>query len=71
MYPSQAPGFVGTNPDSPLFAERVTIHTLNAVGVTPKSFAPPGYEPAAENTWNLAIGFLENGNQRSVYLLSD
>ncbi|KAI0783856.1 hypothetical protein BC629DRAFT_1593993 [Irpex lacteus] len=35
MYPSQAPGFVGTNPDSPLFAERVTIHTLNAVGVTP------------------------------------
>ncbi|KAI0091104.1 hypothetical protein BDY19DRAFT_1067684 [Irpex rosettiformis] len=66
MYPSQAPGFVGINPDTPLFAERVMIHTLNAVGVIPKSFAPPGYSSAADNNWNVAAGFLENGNQRRV-----
>ena len=64
MYPSQAPGFAGTNPDTPLFSERVTIHTLNAIGVIPKSFAPPGYASGAGDSWNVAAGFLENGNQR-------
>ncbi|KAI0696900.1 hypothetical protein BC835DRAFT_1271093 [Cytidiella melzeri] len=64
MYPSQAPGFVGTNPTTPLLTERVTIGALNAPGITPKSYAPPGYVHATEHTWNAAAGYLENGDQR-------
>jgi hypothetical protein len=64
MYPSQAPGFVHPDPDKPLYSESVSIHTLNAPGVVPKSYAPPGYAHAAQHTWNAAAGYLENGDQR-------
>ncbi|KAJ3554715.1 hypothetical protein NM688_g2961 [Phlebia brevispora] len=64
MLPSEAPGFVPANPDAPLFTERVIIHTLNAVGVVPRSFAPPGYVSSTEGNYNTVAGYLENGNQR-------
>ncbi|KAI0342666.1 hypothetical protein BDW22DRAFT_1357119 [Trametopsis cervina] len=67
MYPSQASGFVSANPETVLFAERVSLHALNALGVIPKSYAPPGYVAPAEHTWNTAAGFLENGNQRFLH----
>ncbi len=64
MFPSEAPGFVPANPDIPLFTEKVTIHTLGAVGISPRSFAPPGYAPSIEGNYNTVTGYLENGNQR-------
>ena len=63
-FPSEAPGFVPTNPDVPLFSEKVTIHTLNAAGVMPRTFAPPGYAHSNEGNYNTVTGYLENGNQR-------
>ena len=69
MYPCQAPGFVCTDPDATLFTEGVTIHTMNAVGVTPRSYAPPGYAAAQDGNYNNVAGYLENGNQRSAIIL--
>lgn len=64
MFPSEAPGFVPANADTPLFTEKVVIHTLNAAGVVPRSLAPPGYAPSIEGNYNTVTGYLENGNQR-------
>ncbi|PSR81579.1 hypothetical protein PHLCEN_2v6345 [Hermanssonia centrifuga] len=64
MFPFEAPGFVPANPDVPLFTERVMVHTLNAVGIIPRSFAPPGYAGSMEGNYNNVAGYLENGNQR-------
>jgi hypothetical protein len=66
MYPCQAPGFVCPNPDTTLFTEGVVIHTMNPIGVVPRSYAPPGYASAHEGNYNNVAGFLENGNQRSA-----
>ncbi|TBU40330.1 hypothetical protein BD309DRAFT_967722 [Dichomitus squalens] len=61
----QAPGFAPASSDvEPLISERVTITGLNAPGVVPRSYAPPGYVHAEEGDYNTAMGYLENGNQR-------
>jgi len=59
-----APGFVQTGTDPVLQTEKVVIHTANAIGVTPRSYAPPGYEHKEEGNYNNAVGYLEIGNQR-------
>lgn len=68
MFPSEATGFVPAAADVPLFTERVIVHTLSAPGVTPRSFAPPGYAQSTEGNYNTVAGYLENGNQRCVRL---
>lgn len=68
MYPPEAPGFVPANPLTALFTEIVTIHTLGPVGVTPRAFAPPGYAPQIQANYNIAAGYLENGNQRQALI---
>jgi hypothetical protein len=63
--PPQVPGFVSaTGPDEPLLTQRVTITMVSAPGVVPVSQVPPGYEIPTEGNYNVATGFLENGNQR-------
>lgn len=47
-----------------LQTEKVVIHTMNAAGISPRSYAPPGYEQREEGNYNNAVGYLENGNQR-------
>lgn len=64
LLPFEAPGFSQEGQQSALLTEGVTIHTANAPGVIPRSYAPPGYEHAQEGNYNNAIGYLENGNQR-------
>lgn len=68
MFPCVASGYAAASPDAPLFSEPVTIHTLNPVGVVPRSYAPPGYAQAVEGNYNNVAGFLENGNQRSAIM---
>ena len=63
-----APGFVPTSPDTVLLTEKVTIHTANAVGVSPRSYAPPGYEQTTGGNYNNTVGYLENGNQRWAFV---
>jgi hypothetical protein len=59
------PGFApAIAPEDPLVIERVTITLTNAPGVIPCSQIPPGYEFPADEDFNVATGFLENGNQR-------
>ncbi|KAI1796920.1 hypothetical protein LXA43DRAFT_985107 [Ganoderma leucocontextum] len=62
----QAPGFAPAMPGSvePLISESVTITSLNAPGIVPRSYAPPGYVHAQDGDFNTVMGFLENGNQR-------
>ncbi|KAM5531766.1 hypothetical protein V8D89_014536 [Ganoderma adspersum] len=62
----EAPGFAPATPGSvePLISERVTITSLNAPGIAPRSYAPPGYVHEHEGDYNTAMGYLENGNQR-------
>ncbi len=64
----EAPGFAPAMPGSiePLISERVTVTSLNAPGVVPRSYEPPGYVHAHEGDYNTAMGYLENGNQRCV-----
>lgn len=64
----EVPGFAPVAPGSvePLISERVTITSLNAPGIVPRSYAPPGYVHAHEGDYNTAMGYLENGNQRCV-----
>ena len=64
MYPPQAPGLVVTSPEEPLFTEGVSINVLNAVGIIPRSYAPPGYAHSSAGNYNNVAGYLENGNQR-------
>ena len=65
----KTPGFAPGHPgDDPLLLEPVTIASLNAPGVTPRSShaVPPGYARPGEGDYNTTIGYLENGNQRCV-----
>ena len=67
----KAPGFTpapGQSGDGPLLLEPVTITSLNAPGVVPRSsqVVPPGYAHKSQGDYNTTIGFLENGNQRCV-----
>ncbi|KAF8206241.1 hypothetical protein K438DRAFT_1816872 [Mycena galopus ATCC 62051] len=63
LLPFSITGFapLGTGP---LLSEPVKIMTKSVPGVTPKSYAPPGYEKPEGSDYNSAVGFLENGNQR-------
>ncbi|KAI0303667.1 hypothetical protein B0F90DRAFT_1892715 [Multifurca ochricompacta] len=68
LLPPQVPGFTpATEPEDPLLIQRITITMAGAPGVTPSSQIPPGYEVAFEGNYNVATGFLENGNQRFLH----
>ena len=67
----KTPGFApapGQTGDDPLLLEPVTIASVNAPGVLPRTShaGPPGYAPRSEGDYNTTAGFLENGNQRCV-----
>ncbi|KAF7336762.1 hypothetical protein MVEN_02111400 [Mycena venus] len=66
LSPFSTTGFtaLGTEPGKSLLSEPVKIVTKHVPGVTPRSYAPPGYEKPEENDYNSAVGYLENGNQR-------
>lgn len=64
MYPFHASGFNPSEaPTEALLSEKLVITSANAPGVVPRSYAPPGYVPP-EGDYNIATGYLENGNQR-------
>ena len=68
----QAPGFApaaAASKDAPLVLEPVTIVSVNAVGVVPRSYAPPGYADTSTGDYMTTMGYLENGNQRYVRAL--
>ncbi|OCH95904.1 hypothetical protein OBBRIDRAFT_809459 [Obba rivulosa] len=68
LYPFSASGFSSAVPATePLLTESVTITSSNAVGITPRSYAPPGYDKKDEGDYNTAAGYLENGNQRFLH----
>lgn len=68
MYPFEAPGYTPKEaPTETLLKEKLVITAANAPGVVPRSYTPPGYV-APESDYNIAAGFLENGNQRCVPL---
>ncbi|KAH9168854.1 hypothetical protein EDB89DRAFT_2115250 [Lactarius sanguifluus] len=68
LLPPQVPGFTPTTaPDGPLLMERITVTLANAPGIIPTSQIPPGYEAPTEGNYNVATGFLENGNQRFLH----
>ncbi|KAH9052919.1 hypothetical protein EDB83DRAFT_2542899 [Lactarius deliciosus] len=68
LLPPQVPGFTPmTTTDEPLLMERITVTLANAPGIIPTSQIPPGYEAPAEGNYNVAAGFLENGNQRFLH----
>ncbi|KAI0326428.1 hypothetical protein GY45DRAFT_1285553 [Cubamyces sp. BRFM 1775] len=80
LLPFQAPGFVPSAGHSggasaasgsgagavgeALLSERIAIASVNAPGVVPRSYAPPGYVFPEEGDYNNTVGYLENGNQR-------
>ncbi|KAI9000455.1 hypothetical protein BD414DRAFT_1082 [Trametes punicea] len=71
LLPFQAPGFTPAASDASswlegaaLLSEHVTIACVNAPGIIPRSYAPPGYVYPQEGDYNSVIGYLENGNQR-------
>ncbi|KAI0052249.1 hypothetical protein FA95DRAFT_1483827 [Auriscalpium vulgare] len=65
VLPPQVSGFVPSVPVAePLLSERITVALANARGVVPRSHVPPGYAVEIEGNYNVATGFLENGNQR-------
>ncbi|KAJ7285158.1 hypothetical protein C8J57DRAFT_1498005 [Mycena rebaudengoi] len=66
LLPFAITGFtpLGVAPGTSLFSEPVKITTKHVPGVTPRSYAPPGYERPPEGDYNSAVGYLENGNQR-------
>ena len=65
LLPFSVPGFIQEGrQDDTLLTEGITIHAANAPGISPRSYAPPGYEHTEEGNYNNAIGYLENGNQR-------
>lgn len=64
LLPFQAPGFASASPaGEALLSERITVASVNAPGVVPRSYAPPGYVHPEEGDYNTAAGYLENGNQ--------
>ncbi|KAJ7707531.1 hypothetical protein B0H17DRAFT_1032986 [Mycena rosella] len=66
LLPFAITGFtsLGIEPGKSLLSEPVTITTKQVPGITPKCYAPPGYEKPEENDYNSSVGYLENGNQR-------
>ncbi|KAJ7476021.1 hypothetical protein FB451DRAFT_265026 [Mycena latifolia] len=66
LLPFSITGFtsLGTEPGKSILSEPVKITTKQVPGITPKSYAPPGYERPPEGDYNSAVGYLENGNQR-------
>ena len=66
--PGFAPASGAGAADDPLLLEPVSIASLNALGVTPRSSHadPPAYARSGEGDYNTTVGFLENGNQRCV-----
>ncbi|KAJ6576650.1 hypothetical protein DFH09DRAFT_1149931 [Mycena vulgaris] len=65
LLPFSITGFTSlAEPGKAMISEPVTITTKQVPGITPKSYAPPGYERPAEGDYNSAVGYLENGNQR-------
>ncbi|KAJ7094264.1 hypothetical protein C8R44DRAFT_814125 [Mycena epipterygia] len=66
LLPFAVTGFTSldTEPGKSLLSEPVKIATKHVPGITPRSYAPPGYEKPPENDYNSAVGYLENGNQR-------
>ncbi|THH15557.1 hypothetical protein EW146_g4933 [Bondarzewia mesenterica] len=68
FFPPRVAGFVPSTPtDEPMIAEHVTITLASAPGVLMRSYAPPGYSDETEIDYNIAAGFLENGNQRFLH----
>ncbi|KAI0067293.1 hypothetical protein BV25DRAFT_1795158 [Artomyces pyxidatus] len=67
MLAPQIPGFVPTNASEPILFERITVTLAGAPGVVARSHVPPGYVAPVEADYNVATGFLENGNQRFVH----
>ncbi|RDX57135.1 hypothetical protein OH76DRAFT_1424761 [Lentinus brumalis] len=71
----QAPGWAPASPSGssvssakePLVVQPITLASVNAVGVVPRSYAPPGYVENHEADYNTAVGYLENGNQRFLH----
>ncbi|KAI0696320.1 hypothetical protein C8T65DRAFT_664032 [Cerioporus squamosus] len=61
----QAPA--GLPAKEPLVSQPVTLASVNAAGVVPRSYAPPGYAEKHEADYNTAMGYLENGNQRFLH----
>ncbi|KAJ7158555.1 hypothetical protein C8R46DRAFT_394456 [Mycena filopes] len=55
---------IGADSSKSLLSEPVKITTRHITGITPRSYAPPGYEKPPESDFNSAVGYLENGNQR-------
>ncbi|KAJ7773471.1 hypothetical protein B0H16DRAFT_1714355 [Mycena metata] len=66
LKPFDITGFasVGVEAGKSLLSEPVKITTRQIPGITPRSYAPPGYEKPPESDFNSAVGYLENGNQR-------
>ena len=64
----QAPGFAPASKE-PLVHLPITITSVNAAGVAPRSYAPPGYAEKHEGDYMTTMGYLENGNQRYVRAL--
>ncbi|KAJ7650104.1 hypothetical protein FB45DRAFT_9710 [Roridomyces roridus] len=64
LLPFDVAGYVDTNSKKSFISEPVKITTKQVPGIVPKSHAPPGYAKPAENDYNSAVGYLENGNQR-------
>ncbi|RPD59528.1 hypothetical protein L227DRAFT_575968 [Lentinus tigrinus ALCF2SS1-6] len=75
----QAPGWAPASPSGssgssssssakePLVSHPVTLVSVNAAGVVPRSYAPPGYAEKHEADYNTTVGYLENGNQRFLH----
>ncbi|TFY77721.1 hypothetical protein EWM64_g6292 [Hericium alpestre] len=65
LLPPRISGFSpSTHPNEALVSQRVTITSSNAPGIIPVSHAPPGYADDIDADYNIATGFLENGDQR-------
>ncbi|KAJ6623969.1 hypothetical protein B0H10DRAFT_2162288 [Mycena sp. CBHHK59/15] len=66
LLPFSTTGFtsLGTEPGVAMVSQPLKITTKSVPGITPKSYAPPGYERPPEGDYNSAVGYLENGNQR-------
>ncbi|KAJ7707366.1 hypothetical protein B0H17DRAFT_1032510 [Mycena rosella] len=66
LLPFVTTGFttLDVEPGKPLLSEPVKITTKQVPGISPRSYAPPGYERPPESDYNSAVGYLENGNQR-------
>ncbi|KAJ7094274.1 hypothetical protein C8R44DRAFT_645459, partial [Mycena epipterygia] len=64
LLPFAATGFtpLDAEPGKSLLSEPVKIATKQVPGVTPRSYAPPGYEKPPENDYNAPVGYLSMVN---------